>query len=74
MVVEVVDNGSVQVALYLDDIVVFRTDPYCVWQETCIVPERLVAASFMVNTTKSKFLVSELKMLGYKLHGDRHWP
>ena len=56
-----------QVIIYLDDIVVFGTDPCCVWEETCIVIERLAATSFIINMAKYIFLVSELKMLGYKL-------
>ena len=68
MVADVVDKGDVKVVIYLDNIVVFVTDLCCVWEETCIILERLAAAGFMVNTAKSKFLVSELKMLGYKLH------
>ena len=71
MVVNVVDKGDVQVVIYLHDIVVFRTDPRGVWEETRIVLERLAAAGFMVNMAKSKFLVTKLKMLGYKLHGGR---
>ena len=37
------------------------------WVETLVVLERLVDASFIVNTKKSHFLVSSLKMLGYQL-------
>lgn len=37
------------------------------WAETLLVLERLVDAGFMVNTKKSHFLVSSLKMLGYQL-------
>ena len=62
-----IDKVDVQVVIYLDDIVVFRTNPRHVWEETSIVFERWAAARFMVNTALSKFLVSNLKMLGYKL-------
>ena len=55
----------------LFDIIVFGTNPRYVWEETRIILGRLVAAGFMVNTAKPKLLVSELKMLGYKLRGDR---
>ena len=37
------------------------------WAETLLVLERLVDAGFMVNTKKSHFLISSLKMLGYQL-------
>ena len=67
MVVDVVDKGDVQVVIYLDDIVVFKTDLCHVWEETHFVLERLAAAGLMVNAAKLKFLVSMLKMLGYKL-------
>ena len=39
--------------MYLDDIVVYGTDPTRVWQETKVVLERLARAGFMINTTKS---------------------
>ena len=42
--------------------------------ETKLVLERLVAAGFMVNTAKSHFLVSSIKMLGYHLQGGRRLP
>ena len=71
MVVDVVDKGGVQVVIHLHNVVVFGTDLCCVWEETHIVLERLVVAGFMVNTAKSKFRVSELKMLGYKLYSGR---
>ena len=73
MVVDIVDKGDVQVVIYLDDVIVFRTDPCHVWEEMRIVVERLAAAGFIVDTTKSRFLVSEL-MLEYKLHGSRRQP
>ena len=37
------------------------------WAEALLVLERLEDAGFMVNTKKSHFLVSSLKMLGYQL-------
>ena len=51
--------------MYLDDIVVYGTDPTRIWQETKLVLECLVRAGFMINTAKSHFLVSSMKMLGY---------
>lgn len=45
----------------------YGNDPERVWKETIIVLERLVKAGFMVNIRKSSFLVSRLKMLGYKV-------
>ena len=45
----------------------YGNDPERVWKETVIVLERLVKAGFMVNIRKSSFLVSRLKMLGYKV-------
>ena len=51
--------------MYLDDIVVYWFDPVQVWYETELVLERLIAAGFMLNTAKTHFLVSEMKMLGY---------
>ena len=60
------DCGDVSIVVYLDDIVVqYGTDPKCVWQETKVVPERLAHAGFMINTAKSHFFVSSMKMLGY---------
>ena len=53
------------VVVYLDDIVVYGTDPIRVWEETKVVLERLARAGFMINTAKSHFLVSHMKMLGY---------
>ena len=53
------------VVVYLDDIVVYGTDPICVWEETKVVLERLAHAGFIINTAKSHFLVSSMKMLGY---------
>ena len=53
------------VVVYLDNIVVYGTDPIRVWEETKVVLERLARAGFMINTTKSHFLVSRMKMLGY---------
>ena len=57
--------GDVSVVVYLDDIVVYGTDPTRVWQETKLVLERLARAGFMINTAKSHFFVSNVKMLGY---------
>lgn len=67
VVVAVVDRGDVQVVIYLDDIVVYGTDPRVVWEETKVVMERLSRAGFMINTRKCKFLVSSLKLLGYQV-------
>ena len=61
----IVDCRDVSVAIYLDDIVVYGTDPICVWEETKVVLERLARAGFMINTSKLHFLVSSMKMLGY---------
>ena len=44
---------------------VYGTDPIRVWEETKVVLERLACAGFMINTAKSHFLVSRMKMLGY---------
>ena len=60
--------------IYLDDIVVYGTDPRLVWEETKVVLERLCNAGFMVNTKKSKFLVSSVKMLGFHLSRDMLTP
>lgn len=51
--------------IYLDDIVVFGDCAERVWEETKLVLKRLVEAGFMVNIKKSKFLVREVKFLGY---------
>ena len=59
------DCGDVSVVIYLDNIVVYGTDPIRVWEETKVVLERLARAGFMINTAKSHFLVSRMKMLGY---------
>ena len=64
-VVAVVDKEDIQVVVYLDDIVVYGSDPCKVWEETKVVLERLTEASFMINIKKSKFLVSSLKFLRY---------
>ena len=61
----VVDCGDVSVVVYLDDIVVYGTDPIRMWEETKVVLERLACASFMINTAKPHFLVSSMKMLSY---------
>ena len=53
------------VVVYLDDIVVYGTDPICVREETKVVLECLARAGFMINTAKSHFLVSCMKMLSY---------
>ena len=65
--VAVVDRGDVKVIVYIDDIVIHGTDPTLVWEETLLVLQRLADAGFMVNTSKSCFLVSSLKMLGYNV-------
>lgn len=52
-----VDRGDIKVVIYLDDIIVFGDCPKRVWLETCLVLERLVLAGFMINVSKSKFLV-----------------
>ena len=44
---------------------VYGTDPIRVWEETKVVLERLPCAGFMINTAKSHFLVSHMKMLDY---------
>ena len=62
---DIVDKGDVSVVIYLDDIVVFGTDPKVVWEQTLLVLYRLTDAGFMINTMKSRFLVSSLKLLGY---------
>ena len=61
----IIDCGDVSVTIYLDDIVVYGTDPIRVLEETKVVLERLARAGFMINTAKSHFLVSRMKMLGY---------
>ena len=61
----IVDCGDVSVVVYLDDIVVYGTDPIRVWEETKVVLEHLACAGFMINTAKLHFLVSHMKMLGY---------
>ena len=61
----IVDCGDVSVVVYLDDIVVYGTDPIRVWEETKVVLERLACTGFMINTAKSHFLVSRMKILGY---------
>ena len=61
------DCGDISVVVYLDDIVLYGTDPICMWEETKVVLECLAHAGFMINTAKLHFLVSSMKMLGYKL-------
>ena len=70
----IVDCVDVSVIVYLNDIVVYGTDPTRISQETEVVLERLACAGFMVNTAKSHFLVSSMKMLGYELQGGRRMP
>ena len=53
------------VGIYLDDIVVYGTDPIRVWEETKVVLERLARAGFMINTAKLHLLVNCMKMLSY---------
>lgn len=53
---------------------VYGTDARKVWEETKVVLERLCKAGFMVNTKKSKFLVSKLKMLGYQVSDNKLYP
>ena len=65
MFVTIIDCGDVSVVVYLDNIVIYRTDPVCVWAKTKLVLEQVAMAGFMINTTKSHFLVSKTKMLGY---------
>ena len=60
----IVDCGDMSVVVYLDDIVVYGTEPIHMWEETKVVLERLTCAGFMINTAKSHFLVSSMKMLG----------
>ena len=59
------DCGDVSVVVYLDNIMVYGTDPIRMWEETKVVLERLAHAGFMINTSRSHFLVSSMKMLGY---------
>ena len=54
----IVDCGNVSVIVYLDDIVVYGTDPMRVWQEIKVVLERLACAGFMISTAKLHFLVT----------------
>ena len=61
----IVDWGDVFIVVYLDDMVVYRLNPVWVWFETKLVLEHLAAVSFMLDTAKSHFLASEMKMLGY---------
>ena len=61
----IVDCGDVSVVIYLNDIVVYGTDPMRMWEETKVVLECLACAGFITNTAKSHFLVSSMKMLGY---------
>ena len=70
----ILDCEDVSVLVYLDDIVVYVMDPTRIGQETKVVLERLARASFMVNSAKSLFLVSSMKMLGYELKGGRRLP
>ena len=70
----IVDKNDVVVVVYLDDIVIYGNDPVKVWEESRIVLERLASAGFMVNTAKSHFLVSSIKMLGYHLSDGRRLP
>ena len=66
-VTAIVDRGDVSVVIYIDDIVLFGTNPKQVWAETLLVLQRLISAGFKINTKKSHFLVSSLKMLGYNV-------
>ena len=56
---------DVSIVVYLDDIVVYGSDPVRVWYEMKLVLERLAAAGFMIDIAKSHFLASKMKMLGY---------
>ena len=51
----IVDCRDVSVVVYLDDIVVYGTDPIRVWEETIVVLERFACAGFMINTAKLHF-------------------
>ena len=49
--------------MYLDDIVVYHSDPVQVWHKIKLVLEHLAATGFMLNTVKSHYLASGMKML-----------
>ena len=68
------DCGDVSVVFYLDDIVVYGSDPVCFRMETKVVLERLSSAGFMIDLAKSHFLVNEMKMLSYQLKGGWNLP
>ena len=56
--------------VYLDDIVLHGNDSKLVWQETVKVIRRLTDAGFMINLSKSHFLVKSAVILGYEVsHG-----
>jgi hypothetical protein len=55
------------VVVYLDDIVIHGNDVRIVWSETVEVIRRLTSAGFMINLTKSHFLVRSAVILGYEV-------
>ena len=55
------------VVVYLDDICVYGNDPEVVWEHCLIVMNRLAQSGFMINIKKSHFLVSSIKLLGFKV-------
>ena len=70
----IVDKGDCAVVIYLDDIVIYGTNPALVWAETLLVLKRLTSAGFMINIKKCRFLVSSMKMLGHVIAGDCQKP
>ena len=65
VVATIVVWGDVSIVVYLNNIVVCGSDPVQVWYGMKLVLEHLAAAGFTLNTTKSHFLVSKMKVLGY---------
>ena len=49
------EYGDISVVVYHDNIVIYRTDPMHVWQETKVVLVHLDHPGFMINTAKSHF-------------------
>ena len=74
MIASIIDCGDISVVVNLDEIVIHRTDPVCVWAETKLVLEQFAVAGFMINTAKLHFLVSEMRILGYQLYWGHRFP
>jgi hypothetical protein len=61
------------VVVYLDDIAVFGDDQNQVLEDTLEAIQRLTAAGFMINLTKSQLVESAAKILGHLWTAGGFW-